>query len=100
LTWHTELLARFGALPFGAALEFEFARATHALHDFRRAGIESEGGGKNHAYRFFCAVGQSDVVADAFAVKVDVGLCGDGCVVDFFGGHGSGVLATRGRLKV
>jgi hypothetical protein len=39
-------------------------------------------------------------VADAFAVKVDVGLCGNGCVVDFFGGHGSGVLATRWRLKV
>jgi len=44
LTWHTELLARFGALPFGAALEFEFARATHALHDFRRDGTKKSVG--------------------------------------------------------
>ncbi len=43
---------------------------------------------------------QCDGVADAFAVKVDVGLSGNGNVVDFFGGHGSGVLASRGRLKV
>ena len=83
-----ELLAGLGAEPVVATLEFVFARATHALHDFGGACIESEGGGEHHTHRFFGAVGQKDVVANAFAVKVDVGLGGDGNVVEFFGGHG------------
>ena len=70
-----------------AALEFVFARATYALHDFGRAGIEVEGRGEHHTDRFFGAICQNDVVADAFTVKVDVGLGGNGNVVEFFGGH-------------
>ena len=72
-----ELLARFRAEPIIAALEFVFARPSHALHDFRSAGIESQGRGENNAHRFLGAISQNDVVTDAFAVKVDVGLGGD-----------------------
>ena len=88
LAWHVELLAHRRLLPFVAAFEFVFARAAHALHDFGGAGVESEGRRENNAHRFFGAVCQGDVVANALAVKVNVGLRGDGDVVEFFGGHG------------
>ena len=82
-----ELLAGLGADPVVAVLEFVFTRAAHALHDFGGARIESEGRGEHYTDRFFGAIRQNDVVADAFAVKVDVGLGGNGNVVEFFGGH-------------
>ena len=84
---NAELLARFGAQPIIAAFEFVFARAAYALHDFGRARVEGERRGEHHTDRFFGAIRQNDVVADAFAVKVDVGLGGNGNVVEFFGGH-------------
>ena len=87
LTGNAEFLSSFGTQPLGTALEFVFARSAHALHDFWHAGVEGEGRGENHAHRLFGAVSQGDVVADTFTVKVDVGLGGDGDVVDFFGGH-------------
>ena len=90
-----EFLACFGAQPIIAALEFVFARSAHAFHDFWHAGVEGEGGGEDHAHRLFGAVCQGDVVADAFSVKVDVGLGGDGDVVDFLGGHD----AIKGRVS-
>ena len=82
-----EFLARFGAQPIIAALEFVFTRSAHAFHDFWHTGVEGEGRGEDHTHRLLGAVSQGDVVADAFAVKVDVGLGGDGDVVDFLGGH-------------
>ena len=88
LTGHTEFFASFGADPFMAACQFVFARTTHTLHDFGSASVECQSGGQDHAYRFFGAVCQRDVVADAFAIEVNVGLGGDGDVVDFLGGHG------------
>jgi hypothetical protein len=71
-----------------ASLDVCIRKTRHAFHDFRRAGIEGQGRREYNAHRFFGAVGQNDVVADAFAVKVDVGLGGDGNVIKFFGGHG------------
>ena len=88
LAWHTEFFASFGADPVLAACQFVFARTPHALHDFGCAGVEGQSGRQNHAHRFFGAVCQHDVVADAFAIKVNVGLGGDGDVIDFLGGHG------------
>ena len=88
LTWHVELLAQRRLLPFVTAFEFVFAGTAHALHDFGGAGVESEGRREYNAHRFFGAVCQGDVVANALAVKVNVGLRGDGDVVEFFGGHG------------
>ncbi len=88
LAWHTEFFASFGADPVLAACQFVFARTPHTLHDFGRASVECQSGGQDHAHRFFGAVCQCDVVADAFAIKVNVGLGGHGDVVDFLGGHG------------
>jgi hypothetical protein len=84
-----EFLACAGPDPVAAAVEFVFAKAAHAFHDFRRAGVEGQAGGQDYAHRQLGAIGQGQVMADAFAVKVHVGLGGDGYAVDFFGGHGS-----------
>ena len=83
-----ELLASAGLDPLGAAVELVFAEAPHALHDFRGTGVEGQGGGQDHAHRHRSAVGACQAVADALAVKVDVGLGFDGNAVDFLGGHG------------
>ena len=88
LTWHVELLAHRRLLPFVAVFEFVLAGTAHALHDFGGAGVESKGRRENNAHRFFGAVSQGDVVANALAVKVNVGFGGDGNVVEFLGGHG------------
>ena len=85
---HAELFACTGLDPLGAAVELVFARATHAFHDFRCAGVEGQGGGQDHAHRQLGAVGQGQAVADAFAVKVNIGLGVNGDAVDGLGGHG------------
>ncbi len=95
LAWNAEFFAGFGTQPISAALEFVLASTAHTFHDFRCAGVEGQGGGQNHAHRFFGAIGQRDVVADALAIEVDVGLGGHGNVVEFFGGHGE----IKGRLS-
>lgn len=85
---HVERFARRGGDPFVAACELVLAGTGHAFHDFGRAGVEGQAGGQHHADGFFRAVGQRETVADAFAVKVHIGLGRDAHVVDFFGSHG------------
>ena len=85
---YAELLTRAGLDPGIAAGQFVFARAAHALHDLWGAGVEGQAGGQDHAHRQLGAIGQGQAVTDAFTVKVNIGLGGDGCAVDFLGGHG------------
>jgi hypothetical protein len=96
---HIEFFACAGLDPFGAAVEFVFAGATHAFHDFRDASVESQGGGQDHADRQLGAVGQGQAVADAFAVKVNIGLGVDGDAVDGLGGHGWCCQGWAGRVR-
>jgi len=84
---NVEFFACAGLDPFVAAVKLVLARATHAFHDFRRAGIEGQSGGQDHAHRQLGAVGQGQAVTDAFTIKVNIGLGFDGDAVDFFGGH-------------
>jgi len=84
---HAEGLACGGFHPFVAARELVLAGTGDAFHDFGRAGVEGQAGGQHDADGFFRAVGQRETVADAFAVKVHIGLGRDAHVVDFFGSH-------------
>ena len=86
-----ERFACAGPDPLVAALEFVFAIATHTFHDLGRACAKGQSGWQNHTHREFGAIGQRQTVADAFAIKVNIGLGFDGDAVDFFGGHGSGL---------
>jgi len=52
-----------------ASLQFVFAATDHAFYDLGHAGVEGQGGGQHHADRLLGAVGESDAVADAFAVE-------------------------------
>ena len=88
LARYAEFFAGFGADPVMTSSQFVFARTAHALHDFRRTGVEGQRRRQDHADRQLGAIGQGQAVADALAVKVNVGLGGDGNVVDFFCGHG------------
>ncbi len=88
LARYVESFAGFRTNPVVAACQFVFARTTDALHDFWCACVECQGRWKDHAHRFFGAVGQGDVVADALAIKVNVGFGGDGNLVNLFSGHG------------
>ncbi len=85
---HREALPGLGRQPGAAARQQVLARTAHALHDFGRTGVKSEGGGQDHADRFFAAVGQREAVADALAVEIDVGLGLDGHAVELGGAHG------------
>ncbi len=91
---YAELLTGTRLDPGVGSCQLVLAAPGHTFHDFRRAGIEGQGGGQHHADRFFGAIGKSDAVADAFAVKVYVGLGGDGDVGDAGGAHG---VAQKGK---
>ena len=80
VTGHAEFFTRAGFNPRVAASQFVLTATCYAFHDLGCASVEGEGAWQNHADRFFSAVGVADAVADALAVKVDVGLGGDGDV--------------------
>ena len=85
--------------PKIAASQLVLAAASHALHDFGLACIENQRAGQHHADRFFGAVSQRDVVADAFAVEVHICPRGHADMVDFCCCHGFGEgLAGGNRL--
>ena len=84
---HAELLTRRRRHPEVGACELVLAGARHAFHDFWCAGAEGQGGGQDHADGFLRTVGEGDAVAHAFAIKVHIGLGGDGHAFDFFGDH-------------
>ncbi|MEN9373363.1 MAG: hypothetical protein RIR79_915 [Pseudomonadota bacterium] len=88
---NAELFTCAGFHPFGCAIQQVVAATGNAFHDFRCARVEGEGGGQNHADRFFCAIGEGDAVAHAFAVKVHIGLGGDGYAVDVGSCHSVGI---------
>ena len=81
-------------LPLIAAVELVLAGAAHAFHDFCGSGAKSQGRGQNHADRLLGAVSQSEAVADALAVKVNIGLGGEADVVDGCSGHGRSTLSV------
>ena len=75
--------------PNLAALQFVFATSRHARHDFRRTGVECQGGWQDNPDRFVAAIGQCDAVTDALAVKIDIGPGVDRHVVQRGGGRGT-----------
>ena len=91
---HAELVA-FGLRHPGIRPgQLVFTAATHAFHDLRSAGAKRQAGGQHDADRLLGAVGQGEAMADAFAVEIDVGLGGEGDVVELGGGIEMG-LAER-----
>ena len=70
---HVERLAIAVCLPLAFTLELDAAGAANTFHDFRRAGIEGQAGRQDHANRLLGAVGQHNGVADALAVKINIG---------------------------
>ena len=88
VAWYAEFVAFTGRDPCIAAIEPVLTRPGHAFHDLRCAGVEGQRCRQDHADRFFGAVCTGDTVADALAIKVNVGLGCDADVVDFLGGHG------------
>lgn len=83
-------------LPCVAAVQFVFARTTHALHDFCSGSAKRQCSGQNHANGFLGAVGQGEAVAYALAVKVDVGLGGQSDAGEMLGSHGERAVAGVG----
>src|SRR5690606_10494725 len=80
-----EGLAGAVVLPLALALQLDAAGAGHAFHDFRRAGVEGQGGRQDHADALLYAVGELDAVADALAVEIDIGLLDHADVIEL--GH-------------
>ena len=70
-----------------ATIEFVFTRACYAFHHFGSASVESQSGGQDDADGELGAVGRGDGVADAFAVKKNIGLGVDGHAIDGLGRH-------------
>lgn len=85
-----------GSLPRIAAIELVLASAAHALHDFSGRSTESQCGGQYHAYGLLGAIGQGEAVADALAVKVNIGLGGQGNAGEMLGSHGLRAVAEFG----
>ena len=85
VTGDAELVTCHRLQPIISSCELVFTTPSRAFHDFRCAGVESEGGWQHHADRFFRAVRQGDAVAHAFAVKVNAGGGGNGDVVEMGG---------------
>ena len=71
---HAEALAGGVFPPLTFPLQAHAAAAGVDFHDFRRAGVEGELRGENHADGFLRAVGKQHGMADALAVEVDIGL--------------------------
>lgn len=87
-------LASRGLFPLIAAVELVFAGAAHAFHDFCSCGAKGQRCRQHHAHRLLGAVGQGEAVADALAVKVNIGLGGEADACDGFGGHGRSTLCV------
>ena len=85
VTGDVELVTRHRLHPIVSSSEFVLAAASRAFHDFRCAGVESQGGRQHHADRFFRAIRKRDAMAHAFAVKVNAGSGGNGDVVEMWG---------------
>lgn len=87
IAWNTEFGSCGRRHPSVSARQFVLAAAASTFHDFSRTGIESEGGGQHHTNGFFGAIRKGELVADAFAVKENAGLGGDGNVAKSFCCH-------------
>ena len=74
--------------PSRAACQFVIATASHALHDLWCPRVECQSGWQHDTHCSLTAIGQSNAVAHAFTVKVDVGLGRDADVVNAGSGHG------------
>lgn len=109
ITRHIELLTGAVFIPEFFPLQAYAAFSCIHFHQFRRAGIEYQAGGKNHAYGFFAAVREQYRVRHAFAVKIDVGLFNDAYLVELcshmigvkkarMAGMRAGVLKVRRKL--
>jgi len=70
-----------------AAIELVFACTCYAFHDLGSACVESQCGGQDDTDGELGAVGRGDGVADAFAVKKNIGLGVDGHAIDGLGRH-------------
>lgn len=82
-----ERLTGHGLLPLVAAVQLVLAGTAHALHDLGGGRAKGQRGGQHHAHGLLGAVGQGEAVADALAVKVDIGLGGQGDAGDVVGAH-------------
>lgn len=83
-----EALARHGLLPFIAAVQLVLAGTAHAFHDLGGGRTKGQRGRQHHTDGLLGAVGQGEAVAHAFAVKVDIGLGGQGDAGELVGAHG------------
>ena len=85
---HAKAFARADAVPLGFARQQILAATCYAFHHFGRCSAKGQFGRQNHPDRLFASIGQSQAVADAFALEVNAGLGGDGCALEVGGGHG------------
>ena len=94
--WNVKALTDAGSLPFVASIELVFTGASHAFHDLCSSSSKRQRSREYHTHRLLGAIGQSKAVADALAIKVDIGLGGQGNAGKLLGGHGERAVAEVG----
>jgi len=73
VSWDRKLLTLTRYDPLIASVKAVLARTTHALHNLGHARVKGEHGRKNHASRFFGSVSEGECMANALAIKKNVG---------------------------
>src|SRR5574343_1036619 len=81
ITRHIERLAIAIGLPFALALQLDATGTTDTFHDFRCASVEGQARRKDDTPRLLRAISKYHRVADAFAIKINIGLFDHGNIV-------------------